>query len=57
MSRNIIDELNEKIEELEHEKRALANRCYVLTRGLCCNSCAVDGCRYKAKEQKENKSC
>lgn len=52
MSRNIIDELSEKVEKLRHEKRALENRCYALTRGLCCNFCGIDGCRYKEKEQK-----
>lgn len=36
MSRNIIDELNEKVEKLEHDKRALTFRCYALTRGVTC---------------------
>lgn len=54
MSRNIIDELNEKVEKLEHEKRALANRCYVLTHGITCIFCGIDGCKYKAKEQKDD---
>lgn len=67
----LIYELNEKVEKLEHEKRALANRYYALTHGLTCIFCGIDGCRYKAKEQndvsdtnvgklkeqKENKSC
>lgn len=52
MSRNIIDELNEKVEKLEHEKRALENRCYTLTHGVVCLFCRIDGCRYKVKEQK-----
>lgn len=51
MSRNIIDELNEKVEKLEHDKRALTFRCYALTRGVTCIFCGIEGCKYKIKEQ------
>ena len=40
---NHIKKLQEKIEQLEKDKRNLMNRCFVLSKGLLCTFCEFEG--------------
>lgn len=40
---NNIKKLQEKIEQLEKDKRNLMNRCFVLSKGLLCTFCEFEG--------------
>ena len=40
---NNIKKLQEKIEQLERDKRNLMNRCFVLSKGLLCTFCEFEG--------------
>ena len=38
-----IEKLQERIEQLEKDKRSLMNRCFVQSRGLLCTFCEFEG--------------
>ena len=40
---NNTEKLQEKIEQLEKDKRNLMNRCFVLSKGLLCTFCEFEG--------------
>lgn len=40
---NNIKKFQEKIEQLEKDKRNLMNRCFVLSKGLLCTFCEFEG--------------
>ena len=52
---NNIKKLQEKIEQLEKDKRNLMNRCFVLSKGLLCTFCEFEGKCDNRKEFKKKK--